>query len=174
MRLRPEQLSAHLQQRLLPLYLVSGEETLLVQEACDAIRRKAREAGCSEREVLEVDRRFNWDTHYPPYDLTPRQTFDADSLKYHPQGFVHTNHPFYKYAGSHSDDKHGSVFIIQQNDDGTKGLAKLIESNSHHPGGVHTFGQYVAFPEGTFLRFVDLENPNETKSVRYRVPPSAG
>ena len=62
MRLRPEQLSAHLQQGLLPLYLVSGEETLLVQEACDAIRRKAREAGCSEREVLEVDRRFNWDT----------------------------------------------------------------------------------------------------------------
>jgi DNA polymerase-3 subunit delta len=62
MRLRPEQLPSHLQQNLLPLYLVSGEETLLVQEACDAIRARAREAGCSEREILEVDRRFNWDS----------------------------------------------------------------------------------------------------------------
>lgn len=62
MRLRPEQVQAHLQQNLLPLYVVTGDETLLVQEACDAIRARAREAGCTEREVLEVDRRFNWDT----------------------------------------------------------------------------------------------------------------
>jgi DNA polymerase-3 subunit delta len=62
MRLRPEQLPSQLKQNLLPLYLVSGEETLLVQEACDAIRARAREAGCNEREVLEVDRRFNWDS----------------------------------------------------------------------------------------------------------------
>ncbi len=61
MRLRPEQLARHLQQDLLPVYLVTGDETLLVQEACDAIRRKAREAGCAEREVMQVDNRFNWD-----------------------------------------------------------------------------------------------------------------
>jgi len=61
MRLRPEQLSAQLQKGLLPVYLVSGDESLLVQEACDAIRACARESGCSEREVLQVDNRFNWD-----------------------------------------------------------------------------------------------------------------
>ena len=62
MRLRPEQLDAHLKQQLLPVYVVSGDETLLIQEACDRIRAGARKAGCTEREVLEVDRRFNWDT----------------------------------------------------------------------------------------------------------------
>jgi DNA polymerase-3 subunit delta len=61
MRLRPEQLAAQLKKTLAPVYLVSGEETLLVQEACDAIRIAARDAGCTEREVLEVDKRFNWD-----------------------------------------------------------------------------------------------------------------
>ncbi len=61
MRLRPEQLPAGLRQRLLPLYLVSGEETLLVQEACDAIRAAARQAGCDERQILEADGHFDWD-----------------------------------------------------------------------------------------------------------------
>lgn len=60
MRLRPEQLGAHLEKGLAPIYLVSGDETLLVQEACDAIRAAARAAGCSEREVLDVDNRFDW------------------------------------------------------------------------------------------------------------------
>ncbi len=61
MRLRPEQLGSQLQKDLLPVYVVSGDEALLVQDACDAIRARCREAGCSEREVLLVDRNFNWD-----------------------------------------------------------------------------------------------------------------
>jgi DNA polymerase-3 subunit delta len=60
MQLRPEQLDTHLQQQLLPLYLVSGDETLLVQEAGDAIRAAARSQGCSEREVLQVEGKFDW------------------------------------------------------------------------------------------------------------------
>ena len=60
MRLRPEQLPKQLQERVLPVYLVSGDEPLLVQEACDAIRAAAREAGCTEREVLLADAKFNW------------------------------------------------------------------------------------------------------------------
>ena len=61
MRLRPEQLTAKLQQEVLPVYLVTGDEPLLVQEACDAIRARAREAGCNDRDLLYVDGRFNWD-----------------------------------------------------------------------------------------------------------------
>lgn len=60
MRLRAEQLASQLDKGLAPVYLVSGDETLLVQEACDAIRAAARTAGCSEREVLDVDNRFDW------------------------------------------------------------------------------------------------------------------
>ena len=61
MRLRPEHLSAHLQQQILPVYVVSGDEPLQVQEACDAIRARAREAGCDEREVMQVEGKFKWD-----------------------------------------------------------------------------------------------------------------
>jgi len=61
MRLRPEQLQTHLERELRPVYLVTGDETLLVQESCDAIRKAARAAGCTEREVFQVDNRFNWD-----------------------------------------------------------------------------------------------------------------
>ena len=61
MRLRPEQLGRQLQKQLLPVYLVSGDEPLLVQEACAAIRARCREAGCKERVVMHIDGKFNWD-----------------------------------------------------------------------------------------------------------------
>lgn len=61
MRLYPEKLAGHLQQQLLPVYLVSGDETLLVQECCDLIRQRARQQGCNEREVIEAGAAgFNW------------------------------------------------------------------------------------------------------------------
>jgi DNA polymerase-3 subunit delta len=60
MQIRPEQLGTHLKGGLAPLYIVTGDEPLLVQEACDAIRAAARQAGCSEREVHHVEARFDW------------------------------------------------------------------------------------------------------------------
>ena len=46
--------------RLAPVYLLAGEE-LLVLEAADALRARARELGYSEREVLEAGPHFDWD-----------------------------------------------------------------------------------------------------------------
>ena len=61
MRLYPEKLAGHLQQQLAPVYLVSGDEPLLVQECCDLIRQQARQQGCSEREVIDAGvSSFNW------------------------------------------------------------------------------------------------------------------
>jgi DNA polymerase-3 subunit delta len=61
MRVNPEQLAEHLRQPMLPVYLVSGDEPLLVQKCADRIRAAAREQGCSERRVLEADSRdFDW------------------------------------------------------------------------------------------------------------------
>jgi DNA polymerase III subunit delta len=61
MLLRQEQLGRHLEQQLLPIYLVSGDEPLLVQESCDLIRKHAREAGCTDREVFDAaSSGFNW------------------------------------------------------------------------------------------------------------------
>jgi len=60
MRLRPEQLDKHLAQGLAPAYLISGDETLLVQECADAIRAAARKQGFSERQVFHVEGNFDW------------------------------------------------------------------------------------------------------------------
>ena len=49
-----------LSKQLAPVYIVSGDEPLLVQEACDAVRSKAREQGCTERNVFEVAAGFDW------------------------------------------------------------------------------------------------------------------
>lgn len=60
MQLKPPQLQAHLATQLAPVYVVAGDEPLLVQEALDAIRAKARGDGYSEREILDVERGFDW------------------------------------------------------------------------------------------------------------------
>ena len=60
MLLKGEQLPAHLERELRPLYVIYGDEPLLVLEAADAIRAKARTAGYTEREVLTVLPQFDW------------------------------------------------------------------------------------------------------------------
>lgn len=60
MRIAHAQLAAHLRKQLAPIYLVFGEETLIAQEAADAIRAAARQRGYSEREVLSVETGFDW------------------------------------------------------------------------------------------------------------------
>ena len=61
MILRPEQLVAHLAKPLAPLYVLHGDEPLLVIEAADAIRAAARKQGFAEREVLVAGAGFKWD-----------------------------------------------------------------------------------------------------------------
>jgi DNA polymerase-3 subunit delta len=60
MRLVPETLARTLERPLAPAWLVAGDEPLLVGEAADAIRRRARAEGFSGREVLFVERGFDW------------------------------------------------------------------------------------------------------------------
>jgi DNA polymerase-3 subunit delta len=61
MQLRLDQLGAHLQKGLRPLYTLWGDEPLLAQEAGDAIRAAARAAGHTERQVHTVaGSHFNW------------------------------------------------------------------------------------------------------------------
>ena len=60
MRINPDQLAAHLQRGLAPLYLIFGDEPLLALEAADAIRAQARQAGYAEREVFTAEGGFSW------------------------------------------------------------------------------------------------------------------
>jgi len=60
LKTRPENLGAQLARGLPRVCLVSGDEPLLVAEACDLIRGRARELGCTEREIHFVERGFDW------------------------------------------------------------------------------------------------------------------
>ena len=60
MLLKGEQLATHLERELKAVYVVYGDEPLLVIEAADAIRAAARRAGFDERNVLTAMAGFNW------------------------------------------------------------------------------------------------------------------
>ncbi|MBC3411375.1 DNA polymerase III subunit delta [Pseudomonas sp. SWRI51] len=62
MKLSPAQLNKHLQGSLAPVYIVSGDDPLLCQEAADAIRAAARQQGFDERQVFSADANFDWGT----------------------------------------------------------------------------------------------------------------
>ena len=61
MKLRPEQLQRHLQDGLQSVYVLCGDEPLLLQESTDLIRQAATKNGYSERQVHAIERGFSWD-----------------------------------------------------------------------------------------------------------------
>jgi DNA polymerase-3 subunit delta len=61
LRVSAEQLSATLARGLASIYLISGDEPLLVDEACAAIRLAARTAGFLDRQVFFIERGFAWE-----------------------------------------------------------------------------------------------------------------
>lgn len=60
MRLNIDQLESHLKKGVQPLYLISGDEPLLVMEAGDLLRQSARAEGYTEREIYHVESGFDW------------------------------------------------------------------------------------------------------------------
>ncbi|QIT56327.1 DNA polymerase III subunit delta [Aquisalimonas sp. 2447] len=60
MRLKPDDVTQTLAKGLPLVWLITGDEPLLVGETVDAVRAAAREAGHTEREVLEADGQFDW------------------------------------------------------------------------------------------------------------------
>ena len=60
MLLTPEKLNDHLAGNLLPVYLLSGDEPLVMIECADAIRMCARDQGYLERQVFHMDQ-SDWD-----------------------------------------------------------------------------------------------------------------
>ncbi len=60
MRLTCKELPAALKKGMAPVYLLSGAEPLLLDEAVDNIRSAARDNGYTERTLHLADARFNW------------------------------------------------------------------------------------------------------------------
>lgn len=60
-KINADQLPGSLKKALPPLVLITGDEALVVQESCDAVRAEARQRGFTERELHHTDGGFSWD-----------------------------------------------------------------------------------------------------------------
>lgn len=61
MKLRPEQLANHLNRQLLPAYLISGDEPLLLQENVALIIKAAKAAHFLEHRIFQAETHFDWE-----------------------------------------------------------------------------------------------------------------
>ncbi|PCK08314.1 MAG: DNA polymerase III subunit delta [Alteromonadaceae bacterium] len=61
-KLNADKLAGACKKTLAPVYVITGDEPLLVQEACDTVRAAAKKQGFSERELYHTDSGFTWDT----------------------------------------------------------------------------------------------------------------
>ena len=80
MKIRADQLQSHLQNavqnnQLLPIFMISGDEPLLSQEAADSVRATARQLGYTERETFHVEGKFDWN---PVLNETSSMSLFAD------------------------------------------------------------------------------------------------
>ena len=67
MLIRADQLAKH-SKPLTAIYVISGDETLLCQEAEDQIRSAAKQQGITERQVFQVGTSFDWSDFFNSSD----------------------------------------------------------------------------------------------------------
>ncbi len=60
MKIKPEQLRQQLGKQVQPIYLITGDEPLLVNEACQQVRDGVKAQGFDERLRFQVETGFNW------------------------------------------------------------------------------------------------------------------
>lgn len=60
MKIYPEQLTEQLTKKLAPLYLITGDEILLINEARDKIMAQCNKQNFTEHQLFFVDRYFDW------------------------------------------------------------------------------------------------------------------
>lgn len=62
MKIYPNQLNAQLNKTLSPVYLIAGDEHLLVQESRDAVIKHAKNEGFSTTSPLQTTKDFSWES----------------------------------------------------------------------------------------------------------------
>ena len=64
MKIKAEQLAQQLKKQLLPVYLLHGDEPLLIQECADHVRSACKAQGFGDRDIIHVDNNFNGEELY--------------------------------------------------------------------------------------------------------------
>ncbi len=95
MQIKPNQLPSSLSKNTAPVYFISGDEILLVEEAQQQIRQAAQERGYTHREIISISTANDWDElyhHHSDSDLfsmkkiidirNPKTKFDTKALRF--------------------------------------------------------------------------------------------
>ena len=61
MKIKPEQLTKHLNEELVPIYFAFGGEILLVEQSLSSIKKASLERGFADRVRFDIDGNFAWD-----------------------------------------------------------------------------------------------------------------
>lgn len=64
MKVKPEQLTQQLKKQLLPVYILHGDEPLIIQECADQVRNACKAQGFGDRDVIHVENNFTGEELY--------------------------------------------------------------------------------------------------------------
>lgn len=64
MKIKAEQLAQQLKKQLLPVYILHGDEPLLIQECADHVRSACKAQGFGDRDIIHVEKNFNGEELY--------------------------------------------------------------------------------------------------------------
>ncbi|WP_339671578.1 DNA polymerase III subunit delta [Dasania marina] len=64
MKIKAEQLAQQLKKQLLPVYLLHGDEPLLIQECADHVRHACKAQGFGDRDIIHVENNFTGEELY--------------------------------------------------------------------------------------------------------------
>ncbi len=84
MRLSYWQFFNHINHDLAPLYLISGDETVLISEVCASVRSAALRQGYQDREIIHADTTFSWN-NFLVYSLNASLLSSKQILEVHVQ-----------------------------------------------------------------------------------------
>ena len=119
--------------------------------------------------------KFDWNRAYPPNRAKPVNIFKGKEHfvfgipKQHVQGFVRTNSSKIPFAGTHSHEEIGGIFLVNGPLTGQKSMSGLLKSRSRHPSGAAILGQYLVYGESGQIFLKNLNQPYNA-DISLRVP----
>lgn len=153
MRLYANQFQSHIQNNLSSCYLLVGDEPLQKQEAFDAILKKARSEGFTERERHLVDAKFQW------YEL---QNSSANLSLFAEKRIIDLHLPNGK-AG-----RNGSAFLTDFVPNLPEDVLLIIRCDEWNVANDKTKWVKTIIDQGVFMRVYQLDNKELPQWIQQR------
>jgi hypothetical protein len=114
--------------------------------------------------------KFNYSDTFAPSNIKPGAAFRVvNAVMDHFQSFIHTNDPARPFAGVHSTDSDGVLFVVRQGES-QKRLDSLQWTSTDHPAGMQAIGQFIVYADADLLRVHDMTMSSAFQNRTLPVP----